>query len=364
MNVAFVHDSLVEFGGAERVLAAMLSVFPQAHVYTGFYKPHLIQKFFPKLQRSQLHATWIQNVPIMWTHTSLFQSIAPFVWRTLDLSGFDLVISHTNHLMCNMVYVPHGVLHMQYIQSPPKNIFGIDPLTPWQRFTHYEHYVKFHYKRALRATPHIVTNSHHTKRTLKRLFGVTASVLYPPVSEPKALPRRATHPSYCLMVSRLDRGKNFELAIAACNQLRMPLKIVGITNEPRYERYLRSIAGPTIEFLGFVDDSRIAPLYEKALCLMFPSYNEDFGIVPLEANAHGVPVIGFPGGGTKETVIEGKTGTFIHRRSVLALMEGIQRLQCMKFDSLVLWNHAKKFSYNQFKLALTRYVNEAIQKNR
>ncbi len=362
MKIAIVHDSLVEFGGAERVLATILSMYPRAHVYTGFYNPLFIQKFFPTLSSARLHATWIQKIPLLWSHTSLFQSMAPFVWHSVDLSDFDLVISHTLQLMCNMVRVAPAACHIQYLQSPPKNILGIDPPTPWQRLTHYERVMKPSYKRTLMKSPYIITNSRHTKDVLRKFCGVAAAILYPSIAIPQHLPRRNASPSYYLIVSRLDRTKNIETAITACNHLRVRLKIAGKTNEPRYERYLRSIAGPTIEFLGFVDDRRITSLYTHAIGLIFPSYNEDFGMVPLEANAHGVPVIAYWGGGTKETVIEGKTGIFFHQPSVSSLEEAIQRLSRMRFDPRVLRNHAKKFDDNQFERTLTRYINKALAK--
>lgn len=356
MKLAIVHDSITEFGGAERMLQALLRIFPHAHVYTAFADPKTLRTYFPLLPRVNLHTSGLP-APFFSRHTSLFQSIAPRVWRRFDFAPYDLVFSHGSHLMSNLVHVERA-LHIQYIHSPPKNIFGLDAPTRWQKLTHYDRLVAPLYKSALRSTPYILTDSHHMRRILRRLFGVSAHVIYPPVIIPPRPTKQSKKHSY-LCVSRIDRGKHLELAVAACTALALPLRIVGKTNEPRYEHYLRSIAGPTIQFLGERTDDDIADLYKEAIAFLFPSKNEDFGITPLEAMAHGVPVIAYSGGGAKETVRQGQTGQFFYTHSSRALARVLTSFDPTRYTPQILRAWAQRFSVGVFTKRLVSYLTAA-----
>src|SRR3989344_3799334 len=200
MKVAIIHDSLMEFGGAERVLQTLLKIFPDSDVYTSCANFDLVRTFFPAFSLLKLHLSWVQYTPFR-SHNSLLQSLSPLIWKRFNFSGYDFII-----------------------------------------------------------------------------------------------------------VSRLDKCKNIELAIKACNVLKAPLKIVGRSVYQKYELFLRSIANSNVEFLGMKSDEEIAKLYESAIGFIFTAKNEDFGIAPVEAMAYGVPVIAHYSGGLKEVLLEGKTG--------------------------------------------------------
>ncbi len=353
MKVAIVHDSFAEFGGAERVVNVLLELFPDADLYTAFNKK---EYRVPRIRREKFHMSWIQPFPVE-GHTSFVQAIAPLIWRSFRFDAYDLVISHGNHLMSNLIHVPHAV-HITFIETPPKNIIGMTPLTPLQRFTHYERIIAPIYRRALRDTPYVVVNSQHMRRVIRQRTGVDTAVIYPPVIVPPRIPKKRMGKFY-LCVSRLAREKNLELAILAATKLRVPLKIAGISNNPSYDRYLHAIAGPTVTFLGFRFDD-MEELYAEAIAFLFPSLSEDFGIAPLEATAHGVPVIAYYGGGTKETVIEGKTGTFFHAHTAASLIQAIGRIKAMRFDPNILYAHAKRFGVPRFKREFMDYVKKAV----
>ncbi len=355
MKVAIVHDSLVEFGGAERVLNALLRIFPEADIYTALANTDFVRTRLPFVSTHHLHSSSIQPFPLE-THTSLIQFLSPLIWRSFNLDSYDIVISHAAHLMSNLVRVNSGI-HIAYIPSPPKNIAGIDPKTPLQNILPYTAVVKALYTKALRQTDRNLVNSYHTQRVLQKYFNVKSYVLYPQVDIPS---RAASHGKgeYFLCVSRLDRGKNIELAIVACNKLGVRLKIVGKTNEPRYEQYLRSLAGPTVEFLGFLSDQELPLVYKHAIGFIFPSKNEDFGIAPLEAMAQGVPVIGFYAAGTKETVIEGETGTFFHQHTASSLQKALLKFRRIRFNPLVLQKRASEYDFHHFRRALLHHIAE------
>jgi glycosyltransferase involved in cell wall biosynthesis len=163
-----------------------------------------------------------------------------------------------------------------------------------------------------------------------------------------------------LSVSRLDRGKNIELSVIAATRLNLPLLIVGETNEPRYEAYLKSIAGPTVQFLGRRTDTEVKRLYAGAIAFLFTALKEDFGIAPLEALGYGVPVISYYGGGPKETLIDGKTGLFFRTHTPESLMGAIRKLKQLHFSPHALHAHAQKFAPSVFRARFRSYVTTAM----
>ena len=360
MKIAIINDTLDEFGGAERVALTMLRIFPDADFFTSFADKNIVRNFFTRLT-PHIHTPW-QILSFIATHRSFMQMISPFLWGHWDLSRYDLVLSNPSNLMCNMVSVKHGV-HIQYIHTIPKNLFGLLPKTPLQRHINYDTYIAPHYRRAMTNTPFILTSSRHMQQTIKRLFGITARILPPPVHIPHSLPKRKS-PKFYLCVSRIDRDKHLELAVMACTQLGLPLRIVGITNEPSYERYLHEIAGPTIKFLGYRPDSEVEKMYQEAYAFLFTSKHEDFGIAPLEAAAHGVPVIAYYGGGPKETLKEGITGTFFRTHSSASLVRAIQQFRAADYKPRLLYAHAKKYGENVFRDRLLAYIHSAVKQRR
>lgn len=357
MNVALVYDTITEFGGAERVLQAFLRAFPLAHVYTLLADTNIIRSHFPTLSNKTLHTHPFLPY-IAGTHTSLLQAMAPLLWKHFNFKGYDVVISTPAHIMSNFISVP--TIHIQYIHSLPKNLFSIEPPTPLQRYTHYDAYCTPLYIRSIRSTPYLLTNSNHMKRTIFRHTGGNTTVIHPPIILPSHPPVRKPENFY-VYVGRLDRAKHIELAIKACNTLMLPLKIVGISNEPKYDHFLRAIAGPTVSFLGYRTDKEIHNLYQKAKAMVFTSKNEDFGITPLEAMAHGVPVIGYYGGGTKETIIDTVTGVFFYAHTEKAMIQAIQKFQNTKFYPKKLYDHASLYGIQRFTREISSYVHAAIQ---
>jgi len=202
-------------------------------------------------------------------------------------------------------------------------------------------------------------NSKFTQKRLITYLGIPSTVIYPPVIIPPKLPIKSKGKFY-LSISRLVPYKNLELPIIAATKLNVPLKIFGVTYDPSYERYLRTLAGPTVEILPF--RTNFARYYAQSIAFIFPTQSEDFGIAPLEATAHGVPVIAYYGGGAKETVVEGVTGTFFHTQREEALIKAMKRLQTMHFSRKKMYHHAKRFSTERFRKEFLTFVNHAIEK--
>ncbi len=358
MKVALVHDSLVEFGGAERVLQVLLKIFPDADIYSSYAKSIILQNFF-NISRTRLHLSFLQKTPLV-GHNTLLQVLSPIIWRCFNLEKYDLVISISSFALCNIINInTKKAIHVQYILGPPKNLFNISPRRPLQKIIPYTKIVSGFYHKALYSSPYIITDSLHIQNTIYNLFGLNSKVIYPPVRVPKSLPKKKKA-RYFIIVSRLEDTKGIDLAIDAFNHLKLPLKIIGQAANLKYERYLKSISGSTIEFLGEKSDKEIDKLYKSAIAFIFTAKNEDFGIAPVEAMARGVPVIAFYGGGLKETVIKNKNGLFFYEHKKEALIDAIKTFASLSFNDKDVYESSFKYSDEHFCFNINKYLESII----
>ncbi|MBI5613436.1 glycosyltransferase [Candidatus Gottesmanbacteria bacterium] len=273
-------------------------------------------------------------------------------------------------------------LHICYIHHPPRNLYGYATGSDLQKYWFVRVYaaiVNFFLRQydfdSAQAVDYFVANSKETARRVEKFYRRDSVVVYPPIdvsrvksqgsSKKSNIPHDPlTHDTknYFLSVGRLTYAKRVDLAILACNTLKLPLKIVGKGKE---EEYLRSIAGPTVEFLGGVSDEKLNKLYSGARTLIFSALDEDFGMVPVEAMAHGTPVIGLSQGGVKETVVDGVTGILFDEATVSSLESAMKRFMSMKKEwSSDCKKQADKFSKARFKKELDEYVNGMYKKVR
>lgn len=349
------------YGGAERVLQALLKVFPEADVYTSYADLNLIKDYLPQISIKRLFLSFIQNTPFV-GHNSLLQAYSPLLWRSFKLEKYDIVISNSSYMLCNLIEVKKPI-HIQYILAPPKNLFNLAPYRPLQKILPYTQLVSNFYKKALHSTPYIITDSIHIQQMIYELSGVSSKVIYPPVRIPKAPPIKKKL-QYYIIVSRIEDTKNIDFAIRACNYLKLPLKIIGKATNPKYERHIKSIAGSTIEFLGMKTDEEIDALYQSTKGFIFTAKNEDFGIAPLEAMAHGVPVIAYYGGGVKETITDKKTGLFFYKHNPKSLIVALKKISPEMFNSTILYEHAKQFSEGRFCKEIKEYIKNTTNFSR
>lgn len=356
MRVAIVHDFLREFGGAERVLHALMQLYPSADLYTLIANDAILYRL--DINKSHLFCSQLNNIPYIRNKLSLIQIIGHFLWSQFDFRKYDLVISSSSYGLSNLIQTG-SVPHIQYIHTPPKNIFFSDEKLKLQKILPYQFLISKKYKETVQLSKYILTNSRHIQQLLKKLFSVNATVIYPPITIPDRVSLKNNR-KYFLSVGRLDRTKSVEIAIHACNKLNLPLIIVG---EGKAYDYLKKIAGPTVEFMGFVPDSNMEKIYNKAKGFLFCAKNEDLGIAPVEAMTHGIPVIAYYGGGVKETMIPQKTGLFFYKHSVESLIKTLKKYDFNDFNSQFLYYHAKKFSEKRFFHLFRMYVNRVLQNN-
>ncbi|MBT3598620.1 glycosyltransferase [Candidatus Peregrinibacteria bacterium] len=202
----------------------------------------------------------------------------------------------------------------------------------------------------------LLANSEEVKRRIELYWRRESEVVNPPIEDfwfEKDLRPATCDLSPFLIVSTLTSYKNIDIAIKACNQLELPLTIVG---EGPDKKRLKKMAGPTIKFLGYKSNEEVRDLYTESKAVLF-TCNDDFGLVPLEANACGTPVIAIDKGGAKETVIDGETGIFFNESTSDSLIEGIHRFTKMNFDSETCINHAKGFKREVFEKKILEIIN-------
>lgn len=352
MKVALVYDRVNKWGGAERVLLALHKIFPKAPLYTSVYdKEHAKwAKVF------DVRTTFLQKIPFAQSHHDVLASFMPIAFETFNFDEYDVVISVTSEAAKGIVTKP-GTLHIcisltptRYLWSGYKEYFK----NPVLRFISRPIVAllrKWDFAAAQRPDSYIAI-SQEVARRLKKYYRKVAPVIYPPIELTKTrLPRKATN-DYFLVVSRLVPYKKIDIAIHACNKLQLPLKIVGTGSQ---EHYLKSIAGPTVEFLGNLTDNELIRYYNNCVALLFPGL-EDLGLTVLEAQQYGKPVIAYKSGGAMETVIEGKTGEFFAPQTAPAL---IKKLQLLLKRRKIKLGSSQKSSYYVHCIKNARSFNQA-----
>ncbi|MEK7075645.1 MAG: glycosyltransferase [Patescibacteria group bacterium] len=347
MKVAIAHDSITQLGGAERVLEALHELYPSAPVFTLVFDTRLKDHF---------EGWTIVSSPLQYLYNFIpkLQYLLPFVPLSLmffNLNGFDLVISSSSGFIKNMK-VPKGVKHVSYCHTPTrflwldqkeylkKEVPGI--LRPfvglylkWLKSWDFKHAQNIDY---------IWANSENVKRRIQKYYNRESEVLYPWVDLDKFYPTTPKQ-DYYLVAGRLQAHKRVDLVIEAFNKNGKQLHVIGTGRD---EERLKSIAHQNILFLGRVDDLVLCNEYSSAKAYIFPQ-EEDFGLMPLEANATGTPVIAYAKGGSLETIIQNKTGVFFDQQTPEAIIEAVKQFEEKTFSSEDLFEQAQRFSKEQFK---------------
>ncbi|MBI5448935.1 glycosyltransferase [Candidatus Gottesmanbacteria bacterium] len=376
MKIALVHDYLREYGGAERVVEVLHEMYPEAPLYTSFVDWSSFAKApagkVELFKSWDIRTSWVQKFWLIKKFISPLRFLAPWIWRSFDLSEYDVVISSSGWFMCRGVAVSQKKpLHICYIHHPPRNLYGYATGSDWQKYwpvrvygTIINFFLRHYDWETAQAVDFFIANSKETARRVQKFYRRESTVIYPPIESTNHLINKSsnqqisTHKNYFLSVGRLTYAKRVDLAIRAAYKLKLPLKIVGSGKE---EAYLRSIAGPTVEFLGSVSDEELSRLYAGAKALIFCALDEDFGMVPVEAQAAGTPVIALAQGGVLETIIDGKTGVLFQKPEVEELAKAIQQFNTLPMQRNDCIAQAKKFSKERFKKEMKLFVEKAYQ---
>jgi len=364
MKVALVHESLTRLGGAERVLAEMHRLYPDAPIYALLHEDSVTRTLFPD---ANLHFSFLRRFPeFLRKRERLFLPLLPVVPETFDLSRYDVVISSASAFAKGVVTRP-GTLHICYCHSPTRYLwdwyphvleeFG-DGGVKYGFLSILLHYLRMWDQAAARRVDFFIANSRTTAARIKKYYRRDSDVIYPPVNINRFKPTKENK-GYFLVVSRLSPYKRIDVAIHAFNKLELPLVIVG---EGRDRERLQGIAGPKIKFRGFVEDEKLPEIYAGARALIFPG-EDDFGIVPVEAMAAGKPVIALRRGGVTETILEGVTGEMFDEPHEAMLAEAVRSFMEKEkdYDVQKIRARAELYSEENFKRNLEKYVTTKWQ---
>jgi glycosyltransferase involved in cell wall biosynthesis len=366
MRVALVHDWLVSRGGAERVLLEFHKLWPEAPIYTAAYDPEK----FPEFAKADVRPLWLNRIELAKRKHQLFSIPRAWAFKSLDLSDFDLIVSSCS---AESKYVKKGkALHICYCHTPIRYY--------WSDYEWYRQHPPFGFLNPVAKVilpvllPYLrrmdymgaqgvdcyVANSNNVKERIKKYYDRESTVIYPPVDVERFRKVAKKGGEYYLVFGRQVAYKRLDLVVDAFNELGLPLVVAGTGEEIKVQK---PRARENIKFLDFVHDDEVPALYAGAKALIFPQ-EEDFGIVPVEAQAAGTPVIAFGKGGALETVVDGETGLFFPEQTARALMAAVKRFEAMKFDPAVLWRNAERFSNERFASEFSEYVESATAEHK
>jgi glycosyltransferase involved in cell wall biosynthesis len=363
-RVAIVHDWLTGMRGGEKVLEAIGELYPDATFYTLLRVPGSLS---PALERRTIRTSPVQWLPAAGRWYRNYLPLFPATVELFDLDPYDLVIS-SSHCAVKSVVPAGGATHVCYCHSPMRYAWDQFPayfgpaqvgaaksallrpimagLARWDRAT-------------AGRVDRFLANSQYVAGRIRRYYNRESTIVYPPVDtgffQP---PANGPQPDIgFVMVSALVPYKRVDLAIAACRRAGAPLTIVG--RGPEQAR-LRALAGPDTRFLGWRSDEEIRELYGRARAVLLPGV-EDFGMVPVEAQACGAPVVALGAGGALETVVDGETGVLVADATVEALADGLARVERTRFDRAAIRASAERFSRQRFMTDFQAAVSAAVR---
>jgi len=376
MKIAIVHDWLVSLSGAERVLFELHNMFPEAPVYTLFHNKKFTSKYLPK---AEIRPSFLQRIPGIARTYKYFFFLMPTAIESLDLSNFDLVISSSAVFSKGLVLKPK-TRHICYCYSPTRQIWDLHSESQksnvegqvLERIA--KHFLRLWDRQASDRVDQFVAISNHVADRIKKYYRRDSIVIYPPVilnNEQTTMNKKMliTHCSlpenYYLIVSRLYKHKNIDIAIEAFEKLNLPLVVIGTGPEYKNLRSKIKDRKSKINFLGFIPDEELPYYYQNCRAFIMPQ-EEDFGITSVEAMSYGKPVLALKKGGATETVVEGVTGEFFDDPIPEALADGMRRLNenYSKYNIDKIKSQSQKFSVERFREEIKRLVynkyNEAL----
>ena len=379
MKVALVHDWLTGMRGGEKCLEVFCELYPDADLYTLLHVPGSVSSC---IESMRIHTSFLQKLPGVHTHYRYALPLMPWAIGTFHLKSYDLVLS-SSHCVAKGVRVGKGTRHICYCFTPMRYL--------WDQFeTYFSHstvqatamrflrpFLKNWDTRSNRGVHQFIAISRHIQKKIKENYGRESTVLVPPVDTGYYSPTGDARQDFFLVAGALSPYKRVDLAIDAFNKLGYPLKIIGSGPE---EAKLRRQAGPHIKFLGWVSDQQLRSYYARCRALIYPG-EEDFGIIPLEAQAMGCPIIALGRGGALETVVpdsrtwkpqtgipEDKTnmptGVFFYRQDKDSLCEAVEYFLSIQsqFQSREIRSHVLPFDREQFKYRIRMFIQEFMKK--
>lgn len=363
LRVLVVHEWLVSWAGSERVVEQLLALFPTADLAVSVVAPGMREL---NAVTARARESWLARLPGARTRHRWFLPLHPLAWASLDTRGYDLVLS-SSHAFAKLARARGGAPHVCYCHSPPRYLwdlhetyaeqsagaerFALRAATPVLRRID---------RWGARAVDRFVCNSAYVAERVQRLYGRESDVVPPPVALKGSVTAGAPRERFLLSLGRLVPYKRTDLAVLAAERLGVPLVVAG--DGPERAR-LERLAGPRTTFVGEVDEAEAARLMETCAAFVFCA-EEDFGIAPVEANAHGAPVVGYARGGLAETMRDGETAVLFAEQTVDAVAAAVQRALARGWDDAAIRANAERFAPDRFRRAMAGVVARAVAAGR
>lgn len=395
MHIALVHDYIKEFGGAEAVLETLSDIFPDAPIYTSLYSPKFLGPHRQRLEKkwkNRIKTSFFQKIPFSHKFISILRIISPFAFKSFDFSNFDIILSSaTGAYFPNSLNKKNAKLFC-YCHTPPRYLYGLPTARNYSKnpilrpiIETMNYFLRIADKKYSANVDQYIANSVTTATRIKNFYNRDSIVINPPVTVGRSplfkgrclegergfnqisvapcLPASggsrgpvrlwrtegfgAGERDFYLTGGRLARAKRYDIAILACNQLGLKLKVFG-RDFANYLDELKSISNKNIEFLGEITNDEKNKLLQSAKAFIFCSDNEDFGMMPVEAMGAGCPVIAYKSGGVTETVIDGKTGILFDKLNPQSCADAIIKCEKSNIKSIDCITQSSHFSPDVF----------------
>ncbi|GHU64639.1 glycosyl transferase [Spirochaetia bacterium] len=361
MKVAIIHYWLVNVRGGEKVLEALLEMFPQADVYTHVYDRAAVSE---SINSHKIYTSYIQKLPLAKKLYQKYMPLMPNALKEFDLQDYDLVISSESGPAKGVVPNPDA-FHICYCHSPMRYL--------WDMYHEYfrksQFFVRFFMKRLVpglrlwdvassNLVDHFVANSGYVAKRIRRYYNRQASVVFPPVNTEKYIHIERKPEDFYLLYGQITSYKRLDIAAEACIAMGKKLIVAGLgAGKKDIKKYEKS---GLVQFIGFVSDEKAGDLLSRARALLYPGI-EDFGIIPVEAQSAGCPVIAYRKGGVMDSVKENVTGIFFDEQnseSLIKAMEKFEKIQGSFNNREIFTEHVKQFSKENFVSALNKIIEE------
>src|SRR3990172_3314650 len=389
MKVALVHDYIKEFGGAERALKSLSEIYPNSPIYTAFrVKGSTADKEF---KGKEIHESFLAPLLKIDSFYSPLRFLTPVIWKSMDLSSYDLVITSSSWYITRGFKVGPKTKVICYCHTPPRWLYGYETSVGFTKYWPVKvygaivsHFMRMYDFNSAQTVDHWIANSKNVAARIKKFYRKHSTVIYPPVYVEKIIKAtknlkktegpelleserpRSRRPiegeDYFLMVSRLVGAIGLEEAAKAFKKSKYKLKVAGEAHGfSDVAGKLKKLSGGNVELLGRVTDEELYELYAKAKGFIALAREEDFGITPVEAMAAGTPVLAFNGGGFRESIIDGETGILIDDTDEVTIGEAVKKLERKKWDKGKLQNQARKFSRERFEEEIKFFIRKHIK---
>lgn len=366
LRVAVVHDWLSFFGGAERVLKNILEVFPNADVFTLIDFIDRNEASF--INQHKVYTSFIQKLPLARKYYRHYLPLMPIAIEQFNLTGYDLVIS-SSFAVAKGVITAVDQIHISYVHSPMRYAWdlqfqylkesGLENGLKGAVAKYLLHKMRMWDCRTANSVDYYIANSNFIAKRIWKLYRRKSEVIFPPVDIPQEYKSIEKDKDLYVTVSRLVPYKKVDLIVRAFN--RMPEKQLVVIGDGPFYKKIKQFAGHNVHMLGYQATSTVREYLARASAFVFAAL-EDFGIVPVEAQAYGTPIIAYGRGGIRDTVIDRVTGVFFDEQTEQSLVDAIEKFEVYRnsFSSEAIMSHARQFGSERFRREFSAFICEKL----